>query len=82
MLARAIINAGSGLFKWNALISAVRRVDMSTWREVAALALFIAGGIAMAILHEKEIALVLAGAAAGYASNNRRGAEKQVRGAP
>jgi hypothetical protein len=48
------------------------------WRHVAALAVLIVGAIAMAVLHEKEIALVLAGAAAGYATtNNGRDRERE-----
>jgi hypothetical protein len=40
------------------------------WRQVAALALLLVTAAVMVAMHEKEIGLVLAGAAAGYITNN------------
>jgi hypothetical protein len=51
-------------------ISSSRRLDVN-WRQVASLFVLVLGSAVMAALHEKEIALVLAGAAAGYANNSR-----------
>jgi hypothetical protein len=53
-----------------AIAARLRRFNTVTWRQVATLALLVAGSAVMAALHEKEIAIMLAGAAAGYAGNN------------
>jgi len=60
----------------HAIIQRARRLATSpwvalvNWRQVAVLAILVAGSISMALLQQKEIALVFAGAAAGFATAN------------
>jgi hypothetical protein len=43
---------------------------MNTWRDVIMVAVFVAAAVGAAALHQNDLAGVLAGAAAGYVSQN------------